>query len=62
MLKASLVMNAASVILFSSKDPRHIHSNVQIARDQSLDNAARQFYELVQLEHDQLLTNGEGAN
>jgi D-threo-aldose 1-dehydrogenase len=62
MLKASLVMNPASVILFSSKDPRHIHSNVQIAGGHSLDNPAKQLYELVQLEHDQLLTNGAGIN
>jgi D-threo-aldose 1-dehydrogenase len=62
MLKASLVMNPASVILFSSKDPQHIQSNVQIAGDHSLDKPARQLYELVQLERDQLLTNGAGTN
>jgi D-threo-aldose 1-dehydrogenase len=62
MLKASLVMNPASVILFSSKDPQHIQSNVQIAGDHSLDNPARQLYELVQLEREQLLTNGAGTN
>ncbi len=55
MLKASLVMNPASVVLFSSKNPQHIQTNVQIAGDQSLDDPARQFYELVQEDRDQLL-------
>jgi D-threo-aldose 1-dehydrogenase len=62
MLKASLVMHPASVILFSSKDPQHIHSNVQIAGDRSLDNSAKQLYELIQREGDQLLPNGAGTN
>jgi D-threo-aldose 1-dehydrogenase len=62
MLKASLVMNPASIILFSSKDPQHIQSNVRIAGDHSLDNPARQLYELVQLERNQLLTNEAGTN
>ncbi len=61
MLKASLVMNPESVILFSSKDPRHIHSNVEIAGDPSLDEPARKLYQLVQLERDQL-QNGTGTN
>jgi aryl-alcohol dehydrogenase-like predicted oxidoreductase len=62
MLKASLVMNPNSIVLFSSKNPRHIQTNVQVARDKSLDHPARQLYELVQLERDQLLTNGAGTN
>jgi D-threo-aldose 1-dehydrogenase len=54
MLKASLVMNPASIILFSSKNPSHIHANVHTAADASLDLPARQLYNLVQAEHDQL--------
>jgi D-threo-aldose 1-dehydrogenase len=55
MLKASLVMNPASIILFSSKNPSHIHANVHTAADASLNLHARQLYNLVQAEHGQLL-------
>jgi D-threo-aldose 1-dehydrogenase len=48
MLKASLVMNPNSVVLFSSKNSQHIQTNVQVAGDKSLDDPARQLYELVQ--------------
>jgi hypothetical protein len=55
MLKASLVMNPASLILFSSSNPAHIQANVRTAADTSLESPARQLYNLVQSEHDQLL-------
>lgn len=62
MLKASLVMNPASVILFSSKSPRHIQSNVATADDSAIESAARQFYLLVQSERELLLpAAGAGA-
>jgi aryl-alcohol dehydrogenase-like predicted oxidoreductase len=55
MLKASLVMNPASIILFSSKNRAHIQANVELAADASLELPARQLYNLVQSERDQLL-------
>jgi aryl-alcohol dehydrogenase-like predicted oxidoreductase len=55
MLKASLVMNPASIILFSSKKPAHIQANVELADNTSLELPARQLYNLVQTERDQLL-------
>jgi len=55
MLKASLVMNPASVILFSSKSPQHIQANVQVAGGDSIESGARQLYALVQAERDRLL-------
>ncbi len=55
MLKASLVMNPTSIILFSSKKPAHIQANVHTAADTSLELPARQLYNLVQSERDQLL-------
>ena len=55
MLKASLVMNPTSIILFSSKKPAHIHANAHTAADTTLELPARQLYNLVQTEHDQLL-------
>ena len=55
MLKASLAMNPSSIVLFSSKIPAHIHANVHTAEDSSLEIPARQLYNLVQAEHDQLL-------
>ncbi len=54
MLKASLAMNPSSIVLFSSKNPAHIHANVHAAADSSLEIPARQLYNLVQAEHDQL--------
>jgi aryl-alcohol dehydrogenase-like predicted oxidoreductase len=54
MLKASLVSNPASVILFSSKAPGHIQSNVRTAMDASLDAPARQLHQLVLSERSQL--------
>jgi D-threo-aldose 1-dehydrogenase len=55
MLKASLVMNPTSIILFSSKNPAHIHANIHTAADTTLELPARQLYNLVQSERDQLL-------
>jgi D-threo-aldose 1-dehydrogenase len=54
MLKASLVMNPASIVLFSSKNPKHIQANVHAAADTTLEPPARQLYNLVQAERDQL--------
>jgi D-threo-aldose 1-dehydrogenase len=50
MLKASLVMNPASVILFSSKQPAHIVANVRVAEDAGMEAPARRLYELIQAE------------
>lgn len=50
MLKASLVLNPASVILFSSRSPSHILDNVRIAGDATLTQPSRRLYELVQSE------------
>lgn len=62
MLKASLVMNPNSVVLFSSKNSQHIQTNVQVAGDKSLDDPARQLYELVQGNRDPLLRGSAGTN
>ena len=50
MLKASLVMNPESILLFSSKQPKHIRQNVRVAEDASLEAKARELYGLVQAE------------
>jgi hypothetical protein len=55
MLKASLIMNPTSIILFSSKNPAHIQANVELVDNTSLEHPARQLYNLVQAERDQLL-------
>ena len=39
MLKAALVLNPASVILFSSKNPAHMQANVALASDDFLRDA-----------------------
>jgi D-threo-aldose 1-dehydrogenase len=57
MLKASLVMNPASIILFSSKNPKHIHANVELAANTTLELPARQLHSLAQSEHNQLLVS-----
>jgi D-threo-aldose 1-dehydrogenase len=54
MLKAALVVNSGSVILFSSKDPRHIQANVRVAGDEGLVAPALRLYELVQSEREQI--------
>lgn len=50
MLKASLVRNPSSVVLFSSRDPAHIRHNVEVAGDASLAEPARRLHALVQAE------------
>jgi aryl-alcohol dehydrogenase-like predicted oxidoreductase len=55
LLKAALLMNPNSIILFSSKKIAHIHANVLAAADKTLELPARQLYNLVQAERDQLL-------
>jgi D-threo-aldose 1-dehydrogenase len=55
MLKASLVMNPESVILFSSKRPGHIAANVRVADDVPLGAKARSLHERVQAEPGVLL-------
>jgi D-threo-aldose 1-dehydrogenase len=55
MLKAALVMNPSSIILFASKNPKHIQVNVDTASDPILERPARRLYDLVQTERDQLL-------
>ncbi|WP_353071583.1 aldo/keto reductase [Tunturiibacter gelidoferens] len=62
MLKAALVMNPKSVILFSSKNPRHIQLNVKTAEDRSLEAPAREFHRLVQTERNQLSLAQAGAS
>ena len=62
MLKASLVLNPASVILFSSKNAQHIRSNAEVADDRSLEEPARQLHKLIQADSNQLLMNIAGTN
>ena len=50
MLKAALVENPGSVILFSSKRADHIAHNVKVASDGALEAPARRLYALVQRE------------
>jgi D-threo-aldose 1-dehydrogenase len=63
MLKAALVENPESVLLFSSKSPAHIERNVKAAADSTLEGPARRLYSLVQGERaiqSQFGTNGVG--
>jgi aryl-alcohol dehydrogenase-like predicted oxidoreductase len=55
LLKAALLMNPNSIILFSSKKIAHIQANVLAAADDTLELPARQLYNLVQADRDQLL-------
>ena len=50
MLKAAMVENPASPILFSSKSAGHMRENVRVAGDVSLEAPARALYALVQVE------------
>jgi hypothetical protein len=50
MLKAALVCNPESVILFSSKRPRNILANAAVADDASLQEPALKLYALVRAE------------
>jgi aryl-alcohol dehydrogenase-like predicted oxidoreductase len=48
MLKAALMENPESVILFSSKNPEHIRRNVETAGDAALEAPAKKLYGVVQ--------------
>jgi hypothetical protein len=50
MLRAALILNPASIVLFSSKDPAHILANVHTAAESDLDEPARELYKLAQSE------------
>lgn len=50
MLKASLVRNPESVVLFSSKNAEHIRHNVEVAEDAALEGPAQRLYAVVQRE------------
>ena len=50
MLKAALLENPSGIVLFSSKNPRHIHENVSTATNSSLEAPARKLYTLIQEE------------
>jgi aryl-alcohol dehydrogenase-like predicted oxidoreductase len=50
MLKAALVENSQSIILFSSKSAEHIQHNADVAGDVTLEAPARRLYALVQSE------------
>lgn len=50
MLKASLVVNADSVVLVSSRNREHIAGNVRVAEDASLAEPARRLYGVAQRE------------
>ena len=54
MLKAALVINPASIILFSSKRPEHIRANVETANDASLEAPSQRLHRIVLAEIDQL--------
>ena len=60
MLRAALVINPASVILFSSKKAAHIQQNVRTAGDASLDAPARKLYDLMQTRRGELVP-GSGS-
>jgi D-threo-aldose 1-dehydrogenase len=55
MLKASLVANPESIILFSSKSPAHVRANVALVGDTSLEDSARRLHQLVQAGREAIL-------
>jgi D-threo-aldose 1-dehydrogenase len=61
MLKAALLMNPASIILFSSKNSHHIEANAKLADDRTLDAPAAALYRLVQAERGQLFPRRTGT-
>ena len=61
MLKAALACNPESVILFSSKRPQHIASNVAVVDDASLEEPALKLYSLVRAEVAGTATAGVSA-
>jgi hypothetical protein len=48
MLKAALLMNPESIILFSSKQAKRIEANAAVSDDRALEKPAKVLYELVQ--------------
>ncbi len=50
MLKAAMLCNPGSVILFSSKQPGNVRRNASVANDNGLDEAAMRLYEAIQAE------------
>jgi len=50
MLKAALLLNPESIILFSSKSPKHIHANVADATETSLAAPALELYRAIHAE------------
>ncbi len=50
MLKAALLCNPRSVVLFSSKQPQHIYRNVKAVQDEGNEEAALRLYEIIQQE------------
>ena len=48
MLKAALIENPESVVLFSSKSAAHMRRNVAVAEDATLEAPARKLYGVVQ--------------
>jgi D-threo-aldose 1-dehydrogenase len=48
MLKAALLENPTGIVLFSSKSAQHIHDNVAVAENATLEAPARRLYELLQ--------------
>jgi D-threo-aldose 1-dehydrogenase len=50
LLKAALLLNPKSIILFSSKSPHHVQANVALASDHSLSTSAMALYRVVQTE------------
>ena len=55
MLKAALLVNPQSIVLFSSKSAGHVAANAQLVDDPALDQAAHAFYRLVQAKGADLL-------
>ena len=53
MLKASYVLNPDAIVLFSSKLPEHIQTNVAVSGDAGLETPARRLYDLIQRERPQ---------
>ena len=50
MIKAALIKNPNSILLFSSKQPAHIHNNVAVAENAGLEEAANRLFQLVHTE------------
>ena len=61
MLKAALLMNPASIILFSSKNSHHIRANAKVVDDQTLEAPAAELYRLVQTDQNQIFPRQRGT-